>query len=54
MDPEGFFSQAELQEKKEKAIEKVLTKDQKNLYRQLKKDRQKKMEEEMQRRNEGE
>jgi len=54
MDPEGFFSQAELQEKKEKAIESVLTKDQKNLYRQLKKDRQKKMEEEMQRRNEGE
>jgi len=47
-DPEAFFSLGELEGKKVKDIEKVLTKDQKNLYKQLKKDRQKRMEEEMQ------
>ena len=37
----------EVQEKKDKAIEKILTEDQKKLYKQMKKERPKKIEEEM-------
>ncbi len=40
----------ELEEKKDKAIEKILTADQKRLYEQMKKERSKKIEEEMRRR----
>lgn len=42
----------ELEEKKDEAIEKILTEDQKSLYEQMKKERPKKIEEEMRRRRE--
>lgn len=42
----------EIEEKKEKAIEKILTDEQKKLYEQIKKERHKKTEEEMRKRHE--
>lgn len=48
----GWQTMRELEEKKEKAIEKILTEKQKKLYEQMKKERRKKMEKEWRERRE--